>query len=263
MNSNEGEVSHRRVLRDISAGVLVATAGSVTAESKPSQSSPQDAGGAKPQMADPTTEYPRPPFAKQQQEWPGLASKMNPRPDHGETSYEGSGRLAGRKALLTGGDSGMGRAAAIAFAREGADVAINYLPVEEPDAREVIELIRREGRKAVALPGDIRSESFCEKLVADANRALLPGKCTARWAEEAALSFRAAAAFNRAKRNSRTANLEIQAKRVALDFAPALSPAAAISMAPVPFSNSFARDTCSAVSQWTDNSVPPFLTWPS
>jgi NAD(P)-dependent dehydrogenase (short-subunit alcohol dehydrogenase family) len=119
-------------------------------------------------IRDPTTEYPRPPFAKQQQEWPGLASKMNPRPDHGESSYKGSGRLAGRKALLTGGDSGMGRAAAIAFAREGADVAINYLPVEEPDAREVIELIKWEGRKAVALPGDIRSEAFCEKLVADA-----------------------------------------------------------------------------------------------
>jgi NAD(P)-dependent dehydrogenase (short-subunit alcohol dehydrogenase family) len=168
MNSIEGEVSRRRVLRAISAGVLVATAGSATAESRPSQSSPQAPGGANPQMPDPTTEYPRPPFAKQQQEWPGLASKMNPRPDHGETSYKGSGRLAGRKALLTGGDSGMGRAAAIAFAREGADVAINYLPVEEPDAREVIELIRREGRKAVALPGDIRSESFCEKLVADA-----------------------------------------------------------------------------------------------
>jgi hypothetical protein len=168
MNSNEGEVSRRRVLRNISAGVLLATAGPMVAETRPSQSSPQVPGGANPKMSDPTTEYPRPPFAKQQQDWPGLASKMNPRPDHGETSYKGSGRLAGRRALLTGGDSGMGRAAAIAFAREGADIAINYLPVEEPDAREVIELIRREGRKAVALPGDIRSEAFCEKLVADA-----------------------------------------------------------------------------------------------
>jgi NAD(P)-dependent dehydrogenase (short-subunit alcohol dehydrogenase family) len=163
MDSNEGEVSRRRVLRDISAGILAAAAGSVMAES-----SPQETTGANPRIPNPTTEYPRPPFAKQQQEWPGLASKMNPRPDHGETSYKGSGRLTGRKALLTGGDSGIGRAAAIAFAREGADVAINYLPVEEPDAREVIELIRREGRKAVALPGDIRSEAFCEKLVADA-----------------------------------------------------------------------------------------------
>ena len=97
---------------------------------------------------------------------------MNPRPDHGETSYRGANRLAGRKALITGGDSGMGRAAAIAFAREGADVAIGYLPAEEPDAREVIALIRAAGRKAVALPGDIRDESFCRKLVDDAVRAL-------------------------------------------------------------------------------------------
>ena len=109
----------------------------------PSQSSKQD----------PTTQYPIPPFPPQKQEPPGLASKMIPRPDHGETTYKGSGRLAGRKALVTGGDSGIGRAAAIAFAREGADVAINYLPIEEPDAREVVELIRAEGRKAVAIPG--------------------------------------------------------------------------------------------------------------
>lgn len=97
---------------------------------------------------------------------------MDPRPDHGETSYKGSGRLAGRKALITGGDSGMGRAAAIAYAREGADVAINYLPAEEPDAREVVALIKAAGRKAVALPGDIRDEAFCKKLVADAVQGL-------------------------------------------------------------------------------------------
>ncbi|TFW17999.1 SDR family oxidoreductase [Duganella callida] len=117
---------------------------------------------------DPTTAYPKPPFPKQQQPWPGLTSKMSPRPDHGETSYKGSGRLKGRKALITGGDSGIGRAAAIAYAREGADVAINYLPAEEPDAREVAELIRAEGRKAVTIPGDIKDEAFCKKLVADA-----------------------------------------------------------------------------------------------
>jgi NAD(P)-dependent dehydrogenase (short-subunit alcohol dehydrogenase family) len=90
---------------------------------------------------------------------------MQPRPDHGETSYVGSGRLRGRKALITGGDSGMGRAAAIAYAREGADVAINYLPAEEADAREVVDLIKRAGRTAVPLPGDLRSADFCRRLV--------------------------------------------------------------------------------------------------
>jgi NAD(P)-dependent dehydrogenase (short-subunit alcohol dehydrogenase family) len=113
----------------------------------------------------PRDKYPKPPFKPQQQPWPGLAGKMEPRPDHGETSYVGNGRLTGRKALITGGDSGMGRAAAIAYAREGADVAINYLPAEEPDAREVIDLIRQAGRKAVALPGDLRSAAFCRQLV--------------------------------------------------------------------------------------------------
>jgi NAD(P)-dependent dehydrogenase (short-subunit alcohol dehydrogenase family) len=84
----------------------------------------------------------------------------------------GSGRLAGRRALITGGDSGIGRAAAIAYAREGADVAFGYLPAEEEDAREVVQLIRAAGRKAVPLPGDIRDEAFCKKLVADAVQAL-------------------------------------------------------------------------------------------
>ncbi len=116
-------------------------------------------------LDDPTTKYPKPPFKYQPQPWPGLQSQMVPRPDCGETSYKGSGRLMGRKALITGGDSGMGRAAAIAYAREGADVAINYYPTEEPDAKEVIALIRAEGRKGIAIPGDLRDEAFCKQLV--------------------------------------------------------------------------------------------------
>ncbi len=119
-------------------------------------------------MDDPRTKYPKPPFKEQSQPWPGLAGKMSPKPDHGEASYRGSGRLAGRKALITGGDSGMGRAAAIAYAREGADVAINYLPAEEPDAQEVIKLIKEAGRDGVAIPGDLREEAFCQRLVAEA-----------------------------------------------------------------------------------------------
>ena len=122
---------------------------------------------------DPATDrFPKPPFPKQQQPWPGLASKMDPRPDHGEETYKGTGRLDGRKALITGGDSGIGRAAAIAFAREGADVAINYLPAEEPDAKEVVEFIQAAGRKAIAIPGDIKDEAFCKKMVERAAREL-------------------------------------------------------------------------------------------
>ncbi|MEC5343958.1 SDR family oxidoreductase [Brenneria populi] len=116
----------------------------------------------------PAEAYAKPPFDLQPQTPPGLAGKMRPVPDHGEKSYRGSGRLAGRRALITGGDSGIGRAVAIAYAREGADVAINYLPEEEPDAQEVIALIRAEGRNAVAIPGDIRTEDFCRHLVGEA-----------------------------------------------------------------------------------------------
>jgi NAD(P)-dependent dehydrogenase (short-subunit alcohol dehydrogenase family) len=123
-------------------------------------------------LEDPTSKYPKPPFRGQSQRWPGLAGKMKPRPDHGEKSYRGSGRLTGRKALITGGDSGMGRAAAIAFAREGADVAINYLPAEETDAKEVIDFIEAEGRKGIAIPGDLRNEAFCRQLVGRAIKGL-------------------------------------------------------------------------------------------
>lgn len=119
-------------------------------------------------MQDPRTQYPQPPFPRQPQPVPGKASKMDPIPDHGETTYVGSGKLKGRKALITGGDSGIGRAAAIAYAREGADVAISYLESEKADAQEVLTLIEAEGRKAVALPGDITDEAWCRQLVAQA-----------------------------------------------------------------------------------------------
>jgi NAD(P)-dependent dehydrogenase (short-subunit alcohol dehydrogenase family) len=123
-------------------------------------------------LQDPTKQYPQPKFKRQTQTAPGSDKKMTPRADHGETSYRGCGRLPNRKALVTGGDSGIGRAAAIAFAREGADVAINYLPSEEEDAKEVIALIEQAGRKAIALPGDLSNEKFCRKLVKEAHKKL-------------------------------------------------------------------------------------------
>lgn len=116
-------------------------------------------------MQDPREQYAKPPFPKQPQSAPGLAQKMEPAPDHGEENYKGSGRLVGRRALITGGDSGIGRAAAIAYAREGADVAIAYLPNEQADADEVLALIEAEGRKALGLPGDIKNEDWCRSLV--------------------------------------------------------------------------------------------------
>src|SRR3569833_226317 len=119
-------------------------------------------------LQDPRGKYPKQPFKQQKQPWPGLACKMEPVPNHGEKSYKGSGRLTGRKALITGGDSGMGRAAAIAFAREGADVAINYFPTEQEDAEQVIALIKDAGRNGVGIPGDLRDAAFCKRLVDDA-----------------------------------------------------------------------------------------------
>ncbi len=165
MSAHDGRpLSRRQVVAGIGAGLAAVAVGTSAAVS---QGTTSGAPTAQP-VEDPTTKYPRPPFREQPQPWPGLASKMDPRPDHGESSYKGSGRLLNRKALITGGDSGMGRAAAIAYAREGADVAINYLPAEEPDAREVLDLIRQAGRKAVAIPGDLREEAFCKRLVAEA-----------------------------------------------------------------------------------------------
>ncbi|QIK77897.1 SDR family oxidoreductase [Sphingomonas piscis] len=160
------DTTRRTVLGGAAAGFAIL---STRASAQPSASAIGDGTVA---LTDPRTKYTSEPFPEQRQPWPALASKMNPRPDHGERSYKGSGRLAGRKALLTGGDSGIGRAAAIAFAREGADVAINYYPSEEPDAREVVDLIRQAGRKAVAIPGDLQSREFCEGLPGQAARQL-------------------------------------------------------------------------------------------
>jgi NAD(P)-dependent dehydrogenase (short-subunit alcohol dehydrogenase family) len=166
MSSNdENPVSRRQIVGAVGAGLTMGAVSPAAAQGQAPSDSPQA-------LQDPTTKYPKPPFKKQSQPWPGLARDMDPQPDHGETSYRGSGRLAGRKALITGGDSGMGRAAAIAYAREGADVAINYLPAEEPDAREVMALIEQAGRKGLAIPGDLRDEAFCRRLVDEAVRGL-------------------------------------------------------------------------------------------
>ncbi|MDU2939755.1 MAG: SDR family oxidoreductase [Enterobacteriaceae bacterium] len=121
---------------------------------------------------DPTTQYHTGEYPKQKQPSPGVQAKMTPVPDCGEKSYVGSGRLKDRKVLVTGGDSGIGRAAAIAYAREGADVAINYLPAEEEDAQDVKALIEAEGRKAVLIPGDLSDETFARSLVHKAREAL-------------------------------------------------------------------------------------------
>ena len=116
---------------------------------------------------EPTTQYPQPPYAEQDQrdQHPGLESQMQPRPDYGEETYKGSGKLEGKKAIITGGDSGIGRAVALAFAREGADVLISYLEEEEPDAQETVQVIEDAGRKAVKMPGDVSEESQCQAIV--------------------------------------------------------------------------------------------------
>lgn len=115
---------------------------------------------------DPRTKYPAPPMPEQQQSaQPGHTAKMEPEPDHGEESYQGTGKLKGQRALITGGDSGIGRAVAIAYAREGADVAISYLPEEDDDANSTARLVRDAGQRCLLLPGDIRDESVSIEIV--------------------------------------------------------------------------------------------------
>jgi NAD(P)-dependent dehydrogenase (short-subunit alcohol dehydrogenase family) len=121
---------------------------------------------------DPTTKYFSDGFPKQEQDQPGLTGATEPRPDHGEDTYEGSGKLTGKRALITGGDSGIGRAVAIAYAREGADVAISYLPEEQEDAEDTAALVRAAGRTALLLPGDIREEGHCISIVNETVTAL-------------------------------------------------------------------------------------------
>ena len=117
--------------------------------------------------SDPRDKHPEGGFPAQEQEQPGLTDETMPEPDHGENSYAGAGRLEGRKALITGGDSGIGRAVAIAFAREGADVAIVHMPEEQADADAVVALVRDAGRTAAAFAGDIRDEDFATSIVDD------------------------------------------------------------------------------------------------
>lgn len=169
MKPEETKLTRRRVLGSIGTGIVAAL--TTSAFGQQDATGGQATGGEVAQQVFPP-DYPEPPFPRQQQEWPGLTGRMEPVPDHGEESYQGTGRLVGRKALITGGDSGIGRAAAIAYAREGADVAINYLPAEEPDAQEVVTLIEEAGQRAAPIPGDIRDEAFCRELVNTAVREL-------------------------------------------------------------------------------------------
>src|SRR5919107_1653938 len=118
-----------------------------------------------PKEQDPKEAGPKPPFPEQEQEPVGVESEMEPQPDYGEESYRGSGKLEGKAAIITGGDSGIGRAVALAFAREGADVLISYLESEEPDAQETVRAVEGSGHKAVAVPGDIQDEAHCQQII--------------------------------------------------------------------------------------------------
>ncbi|MEX6506559.1 SDR family oxidoreductase [Jiella sp. M17.18] len=147
--------------RALMAGAAMAGAAAATAPAFAQSSSSNGGGGA---TAPQAKDFPEPPYPKQHQPWPGLAQKMDPRPDHGEETYHGTGRLKGRKALITGGDSGIGRAAAIAFAKEGADVAIAHLPQEEPDAKDVRKVVEAQGRTFANFPGDLRDKDYTTSL---------------------------------------------------------------------------------------------------
>lgn len=123
-------------------------------------------------LINPLTKYYQGGFSKQKQEWPGIQEKMNPIPDCGEETYKGNNKLKGRKALITGADSGIGRAVAIAFAREGADIVISYYTTEQADAESLAELLKKEGRKVELIPGDLSDENFCKELVQEAVKKL-------------------------------------------------------------------------------------------
>ena len=120
---------------------------------------------AQPQSRNPKKRGAQPPFDEPEQNFPGLEEKMRKKPDHGEESYRGQGRLTGKTALITGGDSGIGRAVAIAYAREGADVVISCLPEEKGEAEDVARWVEKAGRKALTLPGDLQDEHWCRQLV--------------------------------------------------------------------------------------------------
>lgn len=124
------------------------------------------------ELQDPQKQYREDGYPKQIQKAPGVQEDMTPVPDSGEESYKGNNRLQGRKALITGGDSGIGRAVAIAFAREGADVAVNYVESEQADADSLKELLEKEGKKVVLIPGDLSEESFCKEMVQKAHKEL-------------------------------------------------------------------------------------------